>query len=151
VSACKKAADEGLSPEAREKYKVVIWEGRLLRTNGQPFPPKSGIFRYVVDAQGQLFMEDARNKASIISHASFIGDHPVRCAGRMIVRMAEDGKARVSSIDNESGHYLPSRDALIKMVAWLNARGVEVKEANYATGGHQLVPLETEYLPHRKA
>lgn len=115
-----------ISEAEKENYKVVIQDGRFFRPDGRPFLQKSALLRYVVDADGQLFMEDRENKKDIASHASFIGNNPVRCSGRMVLKFTEDGKAHINSIDNQSGHYYPSNQAVLKLVAWLKQQGVGV-------------------------
>jgi hypothetical protein len=128
--------DPGVLPETeQERYKVTIRGNTLFRTDNTPFLPRSGQFRYIWDANGQLFMEDANNKTDITSHASFIGDNPVRCAGRMLVRFSGDGTAQVTSIDNESGHYHPSKEALAKMVTWMEEQGIKVHKKAYVSNG----------------
>jgi hypothetical protein len=114
-----------LTDDDREKYKVVIRDNQFFHTDNTPFNPKSGQYRYVLDANGQLYIEDLTDKESIKSHASFVGDTRVRCAGRMLVRFV-DGRPQITGIDNESGHYQPSNNALDRMADWLTHQGIMV-------------------------
>lgn len=120
-----------LSPEESEKFKVVVENGQLRRTDGTPFHPQSYFYRYVMDDNGQLFIEDSKNQSGINSHASFIGDNPVRGAGRITLSFSDKNKPIVMCLDNESGHYKPSKASLIKLAQWLEQRGLPVKMIKY--------------------
>jgi hypothetical protein len=119
------SASELLSPADLEACKVTIRDGQFFHTDGvTPFISKSQKVRFILDTHGQLYI-DGDLKDAVGSHGSFIGDNRVRCAGNMLIKLGPDGM-KIAALNNQSGHYKPSAQALSNMKTWLENQGVTV-------------------------
>ena len=68
-----------------------------------------GCAAYVYTDDGSLFI--AEHREGYFHHSSFLSGGPVSCAGMIRIE-----KGRVKFISNNSGHYKPSKDRLLKFV-----------------------------------
>jgi hypothetical protein len=117
-----------MKKETRIKYLIVIEEGlmydgpdQLLETTDHPG------FAYAMDEYGDLFacdigkIEREQGRTDRLNHSTFNAGKDVICAGIILVR-----EGRLVRIDNNSGHYKPTRAHLVNALGVLNRMGVNL-------------------------
>ncbi|MDK3022024.1 hypothetical protein QO239_05320 [Cupriavidus taiwanensis] len=118
-----------LSKNERMRYMAIVGNGGLLYdVNDQPITTDAvRVTAYAMDKYGSLFIKDAEplNDAMFFNHSSFNAGNDVICAGTLIIR---NGSLRV--IDNNSGHYKPTRENLHNCLSVLASEGLA---CNWAT------------------
>lgn len=104
---------------------------------GKPFVPgrdfinTRGMYAYVWDKYGQIYA--AEHAGGYFHHSSFTSGKKVKCAGMFKV---DNGK--VTSVNNNSGHYKPETRYLKNFVAFLRentlfAEGAQVQDSHEKT------------------
>lgn len=141
-----------LTPEEREAYRLIPYQGHLVKLQQQgenekrqlrvndfttdrkkkPGVKRIGIF--VVSLQGDIFVGDKEN--GHFHHSSFLPDQPVMFAGTLLCN-----KGKIEYMDNLSGHFQPKMPQVIQARTYLRAAGVLNKEMTFKIGAkhpHQL-------------
>ncbi|AQV98965.1 hypothetical protein BJN34_34365 [Cupriavidus necator] len=117
-----------LAKYERMKYMAIVGaDGLLHDVNDQHItthPYK--VTAYAMDKYGSLFIKDADplGEAMFFNHSSFNAGNDVICAGTLTVR---DGSLRI--IDNNSGHYKPTRENLHNCLSVLASEGLACNDA----------------------
>jgi hypothetical protein len=115
------------TPAERDAAELHACGGKLCDRNGKlldpevaSHPERGGTLMYVMAPDGTLYGTfDA--KLHVVHHSSLLAGQPVACAGDMVVVQGE-----VLEVDNASGHYKPSAEALDNVVQRLRAMGVDL-------------------------
>ncbi len=119
------AGNEVLFFDKRERleHMLIVNNGRLeWARDGSTFvTPPGQPFMYAMDAYGNLFAKNDNLGATQFNHSSFNAGREVVCAG-----MIAGGHGRLYFIDNNSGHYQPSRQDLWSCVNKLRNAGVHM-------------------------
>ncbi len=133
-----------LGAEQRERYRVVVRDGRLHFTDGRvlnagkKFPGKWGgeeaesYAIYVMDAAGNLYFS-FEHERGIFHHSSFLAGGPVSMAGDAHIF---DGQ--LVQITNQSGHYRPPPAAFPQVVERLEEMGLDMKQVKVEIFGADL-------------
>ncbi|MFJ4293253.1 hypothetical protein ACIP1U_26260 [Cupriavidus sp. NPDC089707] len=112
-----------LSKNERMRYMAIVGDGGLLYdVNEQPITTHAvKVTAYAMDKYGSLFIKDADplGDAMFFNHSSFNAGNDVICAGTLTIR---NGSLRV--IDNNSGHYKPTRENLHNCLSVLASEGL---------------------------
>ena len=77
---------------------------------------KNGLYRYVVSPKGGLYI--LTDKDNTCFHNAIRASQPVQCAGEVMII-----NNQIEIIGNESGHYRPTREQLLRTVGGLYAAG----------------------------
>jgi hypothetical protein len=111
-----------MSNEERENARVVIVNGRLYTSRGEPTPyGKAGEdLNYVMDAAGNFYIFNQTGHPEL-RHSSFFDGRPVAGAGDLVVK---DGT--IAKIDHNSGHYSPSDTMFQNVLSELKKDGVDL-------------------------
>jgi hypothetical protein len=111
----------------REKYRIFIQDGKLVKSNGEAFDSmspngtsSSGIF--VMDPQGKIY---AHNDPKIgeFHHSSFLAGKPVAAAGEIDV-----ANGTLLKVNKQSGHYKPDEEHLDQFVTELKNQEVDMSK-----------------------
>lgn len=96
-------------------------QGKLVNTiNSDAIGQYAYSFLYVVDLDYNFYVIGKEFGDTLATnHSSVLAGKPVKCAGYLCI---VDGKLK--SISNASGHYQPSEDALIELIAQLHRNGI---------------------------
>jgi hypothetical protein len=102
-------------------------QGRLLDSHDALFSTRQnqcGIFS--MDRYGNLFVEppDLKLDGKFFNHSSFNAGNDVTCAGEVVI-----DQGILTSINNASGHYKPTRSNLHECVKTLHTQGVNLTQA----------------------
>jgi hypothetical protein len=108
-----------LSPEQREKYRVVFTKNKTMNGIGQTIE-LDGQYIYVMDTAGNFYLSKEYVKG-VFHHTSFLAGEPVAAAGVMLF---EEGK--LVEIDRMSGHYLPDERHLHSALSELKKSGFDI-------------------------
>ena len=118
----------------RMRFLAIPDDGLLIDMQGKPInapnpPVPYGQFMYAIDSYGNLFTKDPGvvNKADNVeyfNHSSFNAGKDVISAGMLVIR---DGL--LLQIDNNSGHYKPTRSNLHEAVRLLEEEGLKLQQA----------------------
>lgn len=130
-----------LDPTAREKYRVLVKDGRLVDIAGKPLNPgakkasmkgDAGLAIWVMDAAGNVYasLEHARG---LFHHSSFLAGGPVAMAGDLRVF---DGE--LVQLSNQSGHYRPPPAAMRQITERLTEMGIDLSKVQVDTLGVDL-------------
>jgi hypothetical protein len=117
--------------------------------NGQPFDtimqglfaPDAG-YMYAMDEYGTLFAsppDGLAKRGAYWNHSSFNAGKDVVCAGMIRIH-----NGVLQSIDNNSGHYKPSRQHLFELLSIFQAEGINLN-------GVTIAILEPSHLPNTTA
>jgi hypothetical protein len=110
-----------MSDEEREAIRVVIEDGIVYRSDGQPFQPApTAKLMYVMDRYGNFYVFDQRGHENL-RHSSVFAGQPVACAGEITI-----AHGTVVHIDANSGHYGPSSAYLENAIKELGNDGVDI-------------------------
>lgn len=121
-----------LNKEERTKRLILVrggllWEGfdRKLETGTPRFS-----IAFVIDQYGNLYASNENFDNSLsFNHSTFNAGKDVLCAGTI---KANDGQLR--GLQNNSGHYKPTRDHLHNAILLLNDQGVDVSRCKVIVG-----------------
>lgn len=94
-----------MSPKEREKYRLEFRDGLVL-SNGIPLSTihfVKGVWIWVMDEKGNFYAHPWSPNSDTY-HSSFFAGEPVRAAGLIRVN-----QGIIEMINNESGHYKPSK------------------------------------------
>ena len=101
----------------KKKFKVHCdAEGLYQLTNNNKEYIKTGLYRYVVSPKGSLYILTEENNNYF--HNTLRASQPVQCAGKVMIR-----KGKIIIIGNESGHYRPNEEQLLRTIGGLYAAG----------------------------
>lgn len=104
---------------------VTSNEGTLQDHNGNTINTGKGIYIFVLDTEGNLFIHpdntyvSENNEQKRVGHPAFTRGESVACAGELKI---VNGK--ITEITNNSGHYCPKAYSLLRAATELNTRGV---------------------------
>lgn len=121
----------------RLDYLLVCQNGVFSYANGAK--PKSSIGSgaaepYAIDRYGNFFstqLGTVTSKGKLFNHSCFTAGTPVLCAGMCQF----DANGHLHHIDNDSGHYKPSRQALFAAVNLVISQGVNGAELRVKVKG----------------
>ena len=105
---------------ADKKFKIlntVVAKGELEGFNDER--PGLG---FVLSMSNELYA-GLLGKLSLGYHSQFMGGRPVMCGGTMVF-----SQGRVTYIRNDSGHYKPVDQSMIKVLHYLQMNGMPIKE-----------------------
>ncbi|WP_439669428.1 hypothetical protein DAMDJJ_31295 [Cupriavidus necator] len=112
-----------LTKSERMRYMAIVGDdGLLYDVNNQRITTHAvKVTAYAMDKYGSLFIKDADplDDAMFFNHSSFNAGNDVICAGTLTIR---NGSLRV--IDNNSGHYKPTRENLHNCLSVLASEGL---------------------------
>ncbi len=91
-------------------------EGLYQLINDNKVYIKDGSYRYVVSPKGGLYI--LTEKENNCFHNAIRASQPVQCAGEVMII-----NNQIKEIGNQSGHYRPSREQLLRTVGGLYAAG----------------------------
>lgn len=114
-----------MNKEERTKRLILILNGLMGEGFDKPFD--TGIFAaaFVIDKYGNLYASnDTFGRQVAFNHSTFNAGKDVICAGTVL---ATDGK--LTQIQNNSGHYKPTRDHLHNAVVLLHGQGLDFSAA----------------------
>lgn len=118
-----------LTPEALERRRLVVHDGRLHDMSGKPFDtedahshwaPGGGRAIFVMDRYGNLYAEKA-HVVGEFHHSSFLSGGQVTGAGDIEVK-----NGVLTAISRHSGHYMPKPEDLDRVINVLRRAGVDV-------------------------
>ncbi|MGN9788968.1 hypothetical protein ACTMTF_46770 [Nonomuraea sp. ZG12] len=118
-----------LTPEALERRRLVVHDGRLHDITGKPFDtedahshwaPGGGRAIFVMDRYGNLYAEK-EHVVGEFHHSSFLSGGRVTGAGDIEV---ENGV--LTAISRHSGHYRPKPEDLDRVIGALKRAGIDV-------------------------
>lgn len=109
-----------LSPSERERYEVVINDGKIVyKQNQQPVhTPEGSKWIFVFSTSQNLYVGE--KKKGRFQHSSFLSGAATSAAGRLIV-----DNGILKAISPYSGHYLPTEENLDTFVRFLVKNGVD--------------------------
>lgn len=112
---------EYLSPIEREKYEVVINNGKIVyKQDQQPVhTPEGSKWIFVMSTSHNLYV--GQKKKGRFQHSSFLAGAATSAAGRLTV-----DNGILKSFSPYSGHYLPTEENLDTFVRFLVENGVDV-------------------------
>ena len=120
---CKGGWEDAILPPARlRKFLKVrgVGEGQSLQVRasktGALKPLPDGCYLYGVSPKGALYID---HRGAYGTHATMMGFRPVQAAGWVAI-----ANHRVVSIDNLSGHYLPTEEQFLQTVVDLQVAGL---------------------------
>lgn len=110
-----------LSPSERERYEVVVNDGKIVyKQNQQPaHTPEGSKWIFVLSTSQNLYVGE--KKKGRFQHSSFLSGAATSAAGRLIV-----DNGNLKSISPYSGHYLPTEENLDTFVRFLVKNGVDI-------------------------
>lgn len=114
-----------LNKSERLQYIAIVGaDGTLYDCNDQKITTGLAVTAYAMDNYGTLYTKDATplDGAAFFNHSSFNAGKDVISAGTLIIK---DGVLRV--IDNNSGHYKPTRDNLHNCLQVLESEGLNLQ------------------------
>jgi hypothetical protein len=112
----------------RAQYQVTVNNG-LLFQNGNPLDTmhvSNKTYIFVMDENGQIF---SAAKNVVHHHSAFMSGRPVAAAGTIMVMQGQ-----LQSIDNQSGHYQPTKDYMDQFIKELKKRGVDLSNVEKDLG-----------------
>jgi hypothetical protein len=118
-----------LTPEALERRRLVVHDGKLHDITGKPFDtedahshwaPGGGRAIFVMDRYGNLYAEK-EHVVGEFHHSSFLRGGQVTGAGDIEV---ENGV--LTAISRHSGHYMPKVEDLDRVIGALKSAGIDV-------------------------
>jgi hypothetical protein len=119
-----------LNKEERTKRLLLILNGLLGEGFDKPFHCGNFDRAFVIDQYGNLYASnEIFDKSSNFNHSTFNAGKDVICAGTL---QATQGKLR--KIQNNSGHYKPSRTDLHNAVVLLVSEGLDFSSAKVIVG-----------------
>jgi len=104
-------------PEKLRNLRVYVKDGKIVRQNGKPVNVEEGMF--VMDEYGNILLWN-QDRSRAIKHSTLMGGRPVAGSGQTKI---ENGV--ISWINNDSGHYHPSKAHLDQVVEELKKRGAD--------------------------
>lgn len=111
----------------REKFRIFINDGKLVKANGKPFDSMSpngstdsGIF--VMDPQGRIYAHNDP-KVGEFHHSSFLSGEPVAAAGQVKV-----SNGTLLEVNKQSGHYKPNNEHLDQFTSEISGQGVDINK-----------------------
>jgi len=112
-----------MSNEERESARVVIVNGTLYTSTGQPTPYGSDHekLNYAMDAAGNFYVLNQMAHPDL-RHSSFFDGRPAACAGDLEVK-----NGRIVKINSNSGHYSPSAKMFRNVLTELKRDGVDLR------------------------
>ncbi|MEQ4204338.1 hypothetical protein [Actinopolymorpha sp. B9G3] len=125
-----------LSKEEREEHRLVVQDGKLITTDGEPFDTadastlrsgSDGRAIFAMDENGNLYASAGQEKGKF-HHSSLLGGEPAVAAGEFKVK---DGKLQY--LNNQSGHYTPTDGQIVRMIRELQRQGLDIKGVDYGS------------------
>ena len=119
-----------MDKEERTKCLVLILNGLLGEGFDKPFDCANWPRAFVIDKYGNMYASnEVFDKSVNFNHSTFNAGKDVICAGTIL---AKNGKLK--QIQNNSGHYKPTRDHLHNAVVLLASQGLDFSEAKIVVG-----------------
>ena len=103
------------------KYRLYVHSGLIYDSLGYPFNTLEQKSIYVMDIEGNIFVE-SNNTGIVKHHSAFFDGNPVASAGSIIII-----QGKIIFLDNRSGHYQPSKNFLTQLVQRFQELGVDLK------------------------
>lgn len=108
-----------LDERERLPYLVTAYGGRLYQS-GAPLDTTgvaNSTYLYVMDGEGRVF---AAASDELNHHSAFLAGNPVAAAGSIEVVVG-----RLSSVFDQSGHYMPPLDYTLQFLKEMKSRGID--------------------------
>ncbi len=133
-----------------ERYRYMIFPDnaghlRDYNVNLLNFPAWM-VITYAMDKYGNIFCKNAdpiANTSEFFNHSSFNTGHDVICAGCMTIT-----NGVLQMIDNNSGHYKPTRDHLHNCIQVLHNEGVDLTNTEVELHVFDWDNLQQKYVEH---
>ncbi len=121
--------------------------GSLCDYNDNPLNfPAWQVIAYAMDKYGNLFCKDAvpiAQTSEFFNHSSFNTGHDVICAGCLAIT-----NGALLMIDNNSGHYKPTRDHLHNCIKVLDDEGVDLTNTEVELHVFVWNALQAKHIEH---
>lgn len=120
-----------LSKMERLQHMKYVRNGALANIDDTPFVTKKvALTAWAMDRYGNFFAMHAHDSPGVVTvnHSSLLGGKDVACAGCIVTN--ESG--RLVEIDNNSGHYKPTRQHLHGALAYLAEQGLDLEGVTVA-------------------
>ncbi len=118
-----------LSARELSQHRLVVHDGKLYDTTGKLFDTTEAALRnhaiYVMDGQGNLYAS-TNHKVGEFHHSSFLAGEPAAGAGHIAVKQGE-----VVKMNNDSGHYEPSREFSKQVTEELARQGLKLQPGTF--------------------
>jgi hypothetical protein len=119
-----------LNKEERTKRLILIRDGLLWEGFDSKFDSAPFSRAFVIDKYGNLFgSNEIFDNSLSFNHSTFNAGMDVLCAGTITARQGQ-----LLKIQNNSGHYKPTRDHLHNAVLLLNDQGLDLSAAKVIVG-----------------
>lgn len=117
-----------LNGHERQQYLVTVDANGLLNIGGNLMDTSNalgnGLYIFVMDKDGNIY---AAPKETVGHHSAFLSGRPVAAAGHIGVQ-----NGRVTLINNQSGHYQPTKDYMLQFEKELKKRNADLSQLTAA-------------------